>query len=83
MMENHEMKTAELIARKDHIEGFIDQALDQVLCRHSELHRGEKGETFLEDPMDGTERMDLVAAADHYGINDLFSDVACGAPKIR
>jgi len=76
MMENHNMKPEELNVKEDHVEGFIDQALDVVLARHSELHGGEK----FEDPMDGVKRVDLVDGVS-YGYNELFTDVACGAPR--
>jgi len=77
MIEYHELNCAELTVKEDYVKGFIDQALDTVLTRHSEL----TGEDMIEDPMDGIERVNLVNSGS-YGLKDFFTDVACGVPRI-
>jgi len=76
MIEHHEMKAAELDVKEDYMEGFIDQALDNVLCRHSDFTVGE----MIEDPMDGVERVNLVNSGD-YNAKHFFTDVARGVPR--
>jgi len=77
MIEHHEMKATELDVKKDFMEGFIDRALDTVLCRHSDFADGE----MIEDPYDGVERVNLVNSGD-YDAKHFYTDVARGAPRI-